>query len=150
MIILKNKIYVICGNEEIWADINDDKIKAIYYRETPSLIFVNAKDWDETPRKSGYTYVRFAETQQNLFNISAQGKTAHAQLEEFLYQHACATESISMTTIPVYHLQPNTKISVRDDKSNINGEYIISRLTIPLTYNGTMNISATKAADTIY
>jgi hypothetical protein len=55
-----------------------------------------------------------------------------------------------MTTIPVYHLQPNTKISVRDDKSQINGEYIITRLTVPLAYNGTMNISATRAADTIY
>ena len=131
--------------------VNDDKVKAIYYRETPNVIFVSSEDWeDDSNRKPGYTYVKLGYEQENLFNISARGKTAHAQLEEFLYQHAFCTESISMTTIPVYHLQPNTKISVRDDKSHINGEYIINRLTIPLTYNGTMNISATKAADTIY
>lgn len=131
--------------------VNDDKVKAIYYRETPNVIFVKSEDWeDDSNRKPGYTYVKLGYEQENLFNISARGKTAHAQLEEFLYQHAYCTESISMTTIPVYHLQPNTKISVRDDRSHINGEYIISRLTIPLTYNGTMNISATKAADTIY
>ena len=131
--------------------VNDDKIKAIYYRETPNVIFVSPEDWeDDANRKPGYTYVKLSYEHENLFDISARGKTAHAQLEEFLYQHAYCTESISMTTIPVYHLQPNTKISVRDDKSHINGEYIITRLTLPLTYNGTMNISATKAADTIY
>lgn len=131
--------------------VNDEKVKAIYYRETPNVIFVSSDKWeDDSNRKPGYTYVRLGYEQENLFNISARGKTAHAQLEEFLYQHAFCTESISMTTIPVYHLQPNTKISVRDDRSHINGEYIVNRLTIPLTYNGTMNISATKAADTIY
>ena len=131
--------------------VNDEKVKAIYYRETPNVIFVSPDNWeDDSQRKPGYTYVKLGYEKENLFDISARGKTAHEQLEEFLYQHAYCTESISMTTIPVYHLQPNTKISVRDDKSQINGEYIITRLTIPLTYNGTMNISATKAADTIY
>ena len=49
-----------------------------------------------------------------------------------------------MSVIPVYHLQPNDHIYVRDDKSNINGEYVINKLTIPLGYNKTMSISATK------
>ena len=39
---------------------------------------------------------------------------------------------------------------IRDDNSKIDGEYIVSRFTIPLTYNGTMSISATKIADRIY
>ena len=32
----------------------------------------------------------------------------------------------------------------------INGEYIVSKLTIPLAYNGTMSISATKAPTRLY
>ena len=131
--------------------INDDNIKSIYYRETPCVIFVNADKWEELRDvKPGYTYVKLNKDIENLFHISSQGKTAHSQLETFLYDFTYCTESISMTTIPVYFLQPNTRISVRDDKSHINGEYLINRLIIPLTYNGTMNISAVKAADTIY
>lgn len=131
--------------------VNDEKVKAIYYRDTPSVIFVNADKWEEyRDVKPGYTYVKLTYDLENLFTISSQGKTAHSQLEDFLYQFTCCTESISMTTIPVYHLEPNTRISVRDDNSHINGDYLITRLTIPLTYNGTMNISATKAVDTIY
>jgi hypothetical protein len=47
-------------------------------------------------------------------------------------------------------LSPNTRILVRDDKTGINGEYIVSKISLPLTYNGTMNISATKAVKRIY
>ena len=131
--------------------VNDDNVKSIYYRETPCVIFVNADNWEKLRDvKPGYTYVKLNKDIENLFHISSQGKTAHAQLETFLYNFTYCTESISMTTIPVYHLQPNTRVSVRDDNSHINGEYLINRLTIPLTYNGTMNISAIKAADTIY
>jgi hypothetical protein len=46
-------------------------------------------------------------------------------------------------------LEPGVRILIKDEKSNIDGEYIVSKITIPLTYNGTMNISATKAVSNI-
>ena len=55
-----------------------------------------------------------------------------------------------MTTLPIYYLQPNTRIFVRDDNSGICGEYIVSSFTIPLTYNGTMSINATKAVENLF
>ena len=81
----------------------------------------------------------------NYFNISAQGKSAKDVLDELLYQHSYCTNSINITAIPVYYLQPNTMIYVRDDQSKINGEYVVNRISLPLTYNGQMSISATKA-----
>jgi hypothetical protein len=87
---------------------------------------------------------------ENLFNISSQGKSAKDRLDELLYSNAYCAESITINTIPVYHLQPNTRIFVRDDNSGINGEYIITKLTVPLSYNGTMSINATKAVERLY
>ena len=130
--------------------VNDDNVKSIYYRETPSVIFVDNAQQITDSYKPGYTYIQLTPSMANLFHISAKGKSANDELEEFLYNFTYCTESISMTTIPVYHLQPNTRIVVSDQKSHIEGEYLVTRLTIPLTYNGTMNISATKAVDTIY
>ena len=46
--------------------------------------------------------------------------------------------------IPIYYLEPNTLIKVYSEKNNINGEYEMTRFTIPLNYNGMMNISAQK------
>ena len=131
--------------------VNDTKVKSIYYRETPCVIFLNLEDWNKVKDvKPGYTYVKLTPDMENLFHISSQGKSAHSQLESFLNDFTYCTESISLTTIPVYNLQPNTRISVQDEQSHINGEYLIDKLTVPLTYNGTMNISAVKAVDTIY
>jgi len=47
--------------------------------------------------------------------------------------------------MPIYHLEPNMRISLYDDKAKINGEYIVNKIIISLTYNGTMQIMANKA-----
>jgi hypothetical protein len=57
-------------------------------------------------------------------------------LDELLYNHSYCTESINISAIPIYYLDVNTRISVCDELSKINGEYIVSRISLPLTYNG--------------
>jgi hypothetical protein len=64
-----------------------------------------------------------------------------------LYNHTYITESITISSVPIYHLEPNTKILIDDNEHNIKGEYIVDKLTIPLTYNGMMTINATKAPE---
>ena len=38
---------------------------------------------------------------------------------------------------------------IYDNKTNIDGEYVISKIIVPLAYNGTMSITATKAVENI-
>lgn len=129
--------------------VNDNNVKAIYFRETPGVIFVeNLKELNE--KKSGYTYAQLPKHLEYLFSISGQGKSAKDVLDGFLYTHSYCTESITLNAIPVYYLEPNTRIFVRDDKSGINGEYIVTRLNYPLAESGTMSINATKVVDRIY
>jgi hypothetical protein len=87
---------------------------------------------------------------QHLFAVSTQGKSAKDVLDEYLYQYTYCTEAISVTALPVYHLEPNTRVLIRDDNSHINGEYIINKLTIPLDTKGSMTINAVKAIDRLY
>ena len=122
--------------------INDNDVKSIYYREIPNVIFQTGNE--EFEHKTGYVYIQLQNTMENLFTISSKGKSAKERVEELLYNNGCCTETISITALPIYHLEPNSRIQVYDDKSGINGEYIVNKITIPLTYNGTMNISATK------
>lgn len=129
--------------------VNDNSIKAIYFREVPTVIFTNNIQTQE--RKSGYVYMQLgAFDTQDLFVMSTQGKCAQDVLDENLFKHSYCTEAVSITALPVYHLQPNTRIYIRDNNSKIDGEYIVSRITLPLTYNGTMTISAIKAVEKIY
>lgn len=129
--------------------VNDNNVKAIYFRETPGVIFVEDLR-DVTEKKSGYTYIQLPSHLEYLFSISGQGKSAKDVLDNYLYNYSYCTESITLSAMPVYYLEPNTRIFVRDDKSGIYGEYIITRINYPLGENGTMSINATKVVDRIY
>ena len=129
--------------------VNENTVKSIYFRETPPVIF--APDITEDEKMSGYKYIQVPEFEMDkMFTISAQGKSAKERLDELLYNHGYCTESATITTIPIYYLQPNTRIHISDSKTKINGDYIVSKITIPLTYNGTMQLTTTKAAQTIF
>lgn len=126
--------------------INDTNIKSIYFRETPSVIYIT--DQSESTNISSYREIQVGNIDM-MFSISSQGLSAKDKLDELIYQHGYCIDSATITTIPIYDLQPNTRIYVYDNKTNLEGDYIVSKLSIPLTYNGTMQITATKAANSI-
>ena len=74
-------------------------------------------------------------------------KALSDEIEDLLYTTAYCTESVSISTIPVYYLEPNTRITVQDKSSNIFGDYIIDSISIPLDCTSMMNISAKRAQD---
>ena len=49
--------------------------------------------------------------------------------------------------LPIYYLEPNIRIRVRDIESNIYGDYMINTITVPLDINSSMSLTATKALD---
>lgn len=127
--------------------INDKDVKSIYFRETPNIIF-DTDLTDNESTMSGYKYVQVKNI-DSMFSISAQGKSAKDKLDELIYKHSYCIESATITTIPIYYLEPNTRIYLHDTDSKLDGDYIISKISIPLSYNGTMSITATKAAKNI-
>lgn len=125
--------------------VNDSNVKSIYFRDTPGIIFRTS---DEEEVMTGYRYIQ-APMIETMFKISTQGKSAKDRLDELIYNHAYCIESATITTIPIYYLEPNIRVHLYDSETNLSGDYIISKYTIPLAYNGTMNITATKAAENI-
>ena len=126
--------------------INDTNVKSIYNRETPSVIFVTSDE--EVDRNSGFKYIQVPDI-ETMFTCSAQGKSAKEKLDELIYQHGYCVESATITTIPIYYLEPNIRVYLHDEETGLDGDYIVSKITIPLTYNGTMSLTATKAAENI-
>jgi hypothetical protein len=59
--------------------VNDTSVKSIYFRKTPTVIFINKSNqlgWEFTERKSGYTYIHLPDQMLSLFTMSGQGKSA--------------------------------------------------------------------------
>lgn len=129
--------------------INDTAIKSIYFRETPTVIFTD--NIVEEKWLTGYKYIQVPEANMDsMFSISAQGKSAKDKLDELIYQHGYCIESATITAIPIYYLEPNVRVYVHDEETQLDGDYIVSKITIPLAYNGTMSITATKAAESLF
>lgn len=126
--------------------INDNNIKSIYFRETPDVIY--QYPGEVVKSEAGFRYIQVPNA-NHMFTCSAQGKSAKNKLDELLYQHSYCIESATITSIPIYYLEPNTRIYLHDEETGLDGDYIISKITIPLSYNGTMSITATKAAENI-
>lgn len=136
--------------------INDDKVTSIYFKETPTVLFMTNKQFTELKvgkteyLQKGYTIINLTSQMENYFTISAQGKSAWDELQTQMYQYTNFAESITLTAVPIYYLEPNNRILVKNDAADINGEYIVTTITVPLAYNGTTSITATKAVERIY
>lgn len=138
--------------------VNDKDVKSIYYKDIPNLIFTTEEQLSalDLKSKTGYTFMYMPGTDTGsayyyaYFTISAQGKSAKDKLDELLYNHSYCAESVTISAIPIYYLEPNYKIQIRDEKSKINGEYVVSKISLPLAYNGTMSITASKAPQRLY
>lgn len=124
---------------------NNKDVKAIQYRETPKVIFY---DGISTQQNTGYRYLNAGRVHyKSMFSPSTQGLSAKTAIDNLLYNNLVTIESVTINSIPIYSLQPNTLIRIDDDTTNIHGNYIVSKLTVPLAYNGTMSIIATKFID---
>lgn len=139
--------YVNYGLTKPQVEAMSDKQLEDYIIENNLISKLIAKQKDEMP---GYAFIQLPDYLENLFTISTQGKCAKDSLDSWLYKYTYCTETVSLTSIPVYYLEPNTRVYIHDNNSGIDGEYIVDRISLPLQYSGTMNISATKAAERIY
>lgn len=63
-----------------------------------------------------------------------------------MYLYTNFAEVITINCLPIYHLEPNTLIRVKDEKSNIDGVYLMTSYNIPFSPTGDnlMNINAIK------
>lgn len=86
----------------------------------------------------------------DIYSKTAPGggkNSAFEKIKELLYTHTQYNEAINISTIPIYYLEPNTRISIFDKYSSINGDYLIKTISLPFDVNGTSTISATKIVE---
>ena len=134
--------------------IVDNNVNCLFAPEIPDLILIKANQPDTEKQRQECENKRqnYSQVDENIYNCLAAGghfNSAYDLIKTLLNEYTSYNENISLQCMPIYHLQPNTRILVQDEKSNIFGDYVINSMTIPLSYSGTMSISATKAFNKI-
>lgn len=125
--------------------VNETSIKSIYFRETPEVLFIVSPKETLEEIQMAYMPIWIQDSMEGLFYQSAQGAAAVSKANELIYQHTATVEGISLTSIPIYYLQPNTRIYVKDQ-----GDYTLDKITYSLNYNGTMSLSGNKIMKQFY
>lgn len=134
--------------------VNDDKVNCLFAAEIPDLVLIqtNKEDTEEKRKECEARGQAFTQVDSVVYNNLALGgvsNPAFDYIKDLLYQYTGYNESITIQCLPIYYLDVNTRIGVKDAPANISEDYIINKISIPLDINGTMSISATRALEKI-
>lgn len=129
--------------------VQEDEINCVFEQQVPDLVFI---DITQTPEKIqeekdecdavGQDWIQVDETVYSLLSIGGWQNSCYERICDMLYQYTNMNESISLSAIPMYYLEPNTRITVRDDAAGVNGDYMISSISLPLDVESAMQINA--------
>ena len=127
---------------------NKSNVKTLQLKEKPEVESIIMPEEAELVEDKGsleaLATMRIQPEFSELFSISTRGTTAAEKADELINKHICENETIGITIIPLYFLEPNTKIYVKNEELGIDSDFILTKFTIPLTYNGTMSLTTTK------
>lgn len=132
--------------------ITDDNVNCLFEPEIPDLILLNIGDKDIANLRAeceakGQNYIQMEESMFNLITGGGNFNSAYNMIKDLLYEYTSYNESISINSIPFYFLEPNTRITVRDNNSGIYGDYMINSISIGLGISGTMTLSCSRALE---
>lgn len=99
----------------------------------------------KTATELGYNPVILYHSQYKKLLGGGAACSAYEQAKNIIYQGTGYNEKITVTMMPVYYLEPNTRIRLQDTATGINGEYVIDSIDLPLDGTGTMSIVCSRA-----
>ena len=132
----------------------DDSINCLFKPDSPDIVIIEAgsAEADSLQRECEARKQQYAQVRSEIYAMLLNGgslKSAYDEIKKELYQYTNYNEQISLTTLPIYYLEPNVRITVRDNQSGIFGDYMIKSISLPLDINGTMSLSCTRALERI-
>ena len=133
---------------------NGKNTNCVFENWIPDIILIKAGEKD-TQQKSDQAANRgqcFTQIPANIYdNLQIGGiyNSAYQDIRQTLHEFTSYNETVSLQTIPLYFLQPNTRISVYNPKSGIKGDYLINSMSFALDAEGLLTINASKAIERI-
>ena len=126
------------------ADVN-----CVFSPVFPSLVYIPLGQKDTATLrgmaiKTQSSFVQVTPEVDTQFHVGSMQYAAYDALRVQLNNMLGYANSITIQTMPLYFLDVNQLIYVKDEKTDIEGVFQITSVTVPLAYNGTMSISANK------
>ena len=134
--------------------LESDYVNCIFEPTNPDIVIIEAgsAEADELQESCEAQKQEYVQVRSEIYSMLANGgvlKSAYEQVRKELYQYTNYNEQISLTTLPIYYLEPNTRVTIKNPYIGVYDDYIIKSISLPLDINGVMNISCIKALERI-
>ena len=132
--------------------INDNEVTTLYRSPTPDFVILDVNDPDLQNKQlelnaKGQKFIVVAN--RVAYSYAGVGKDAFSVIRDCIMTNTSYSESITISALPLYFLEPNSRVEVEDKASNIHGDYLIKSISLPLSHEGMMSISAVRATNRI-
>lgn len=118
---------------------NSSGISAIFYKNIPDIQFVLLPTDDKYKGELAYQTMYIQDSLKQLFTISSKGIASNEKAKELIWRNTCIAENVNITCIPLYFLEPNTRIKL------LGEDYLINNIQLPMgAMDSLMTISASK------
>ena len=126
-------------------------VNCVFEEWIPDVIIVKKGDSEgrEDADKRGFHFSQVSEDVYNNLDIGGSNYSAYEQIRQTLHEFTNYNESVSLQTIPLYFLEPNTRISINNPNSAMTGDYIINSMSFSLDNEGLLTINASKAVEKV-
>ena len=134
-----------------------DQINCVFEPDIPDIVYINSEGMSQEEYEQlihnlttyGQRWTQIPSTIDSLFTTGGILNSCFEKIKDLLYQYTHFNNTISITTLPIYYLEPNTRITVEDQAAGIYGDYIIQSISLPLDISSTMTINAYRAEQKI-
>lgn len=135
--------------------VYDEDINCLFEPTFPDVVYLNLGLRDELTEaefaelrteaeKDGYPWCQVDSSIYADFATGGYNNAAYDTLCLELVQHTVFATTVSLTTLPVWYLEPNSRVQLNDKATNTFGDFMINSITIPLGAGGTMSLSLSQ------
>lgn len=131
--------------------VTSNDINCLFEPEIPDVVFINTdtsnEDYSkfvslrEEAQKGGQSWTQVRGDVYSALATGGYHNDAFNQIAFELYTHTTYQRTISLTAVPVYYLEPNSRVTINDKTTNTYGDFMIQNISVPFEAGGTMSIT---------
>lgn len=129
----------------------DEDINCLFEPEIPNIVFLNLDladsdidSFNELKNECIDTGQPYAQIRGEIYTAFLTGgyhNGAYARICSELYLHTNYAKTISLTAIPNYYIEPNSRVRINDTKTNTFGSFMIQNISLPLDVGSVMSVT---------
>ena len=130
----------------------NNKVNCLFSPIIPDYIIITEKEKIQELKAKGQKYIYMDKDFYNELGETSGilNYSAFDSISNELYNYLDFNNTVNITCLPMFFLNTNTRIKLRDDTSDIYGDYMIKSFSISLNKDASsMNITCTKIIDSI-